>query len=245
MSIDALIPDDNNFNKGTAKGKKLIAKSIKKFGAGRGICVDKDNRIIAGNKTAENAKEAGIQKIIVVDAKPDELVVTRRADVSLDSEQGRGMALADNATGQANLAWDEDALAKAQEEVALCIEDWGLQFKEKDALYSRKIETPVYEPSGESPELAMCFDTTKADGLIAEINEADIPEDVKAFLRYAAMRHVEFNYGLIADYYCNAPKEVQHLFEQSALVIIDLKDAIRGGYVRMTEELFKTYADEN
>lgn len=38
-----LIPDDRNLNKGTERGKQLIAKSLNKFGAVRGIAVDKDN----------------------------------------------------------------------------------------------------------------------------------------------------------------------------------------------------------
>lgn len=59
-----LIPDDRNLNKGTERGKELIAKSLNKFGAVRGIAVDKDNRIIAGNKTVENAIEQGIEDVI-------------------------------------------------------------------------------------------------------------------------------------------------------------------------------------
>ena len=61
---------------------------------------------------------------------------------------------------------------------------------------------------------------------------------------YAAYRHTEFNYGMIADYYCNASKEVQELFENSALVIIDFKKAIENGFIRMTDELLDEYARE-
>ena len=126
-NIEALRQDDKNFNKGTEKGRKLIDKSIRKFGAGRSILLDKNNRIIAGNKTQELAREAGIKKVIVVDAKPDELVAVRRGDVDLDSEKGREMALADNATGAANLDWDDEALARAQEEMGLTVEDWDVE----------------------------------------------------------------------------------------------------------------------
>lgn len=126
-NIDSLQQDDKNFNKGTKKGRKLIDKSIRKFGAGRSILLDKNNRIIAGNKTQELAREAGIKKVIVIDAKPDELVAVRRGDVDLDSEKGREMALADNATGAANLDWDDEALARAQEEIGQSVEEWGVE----------------------------------------------------------------------------------------------------------------------
>ena len=49
---------------------------------------------------------------------------------------------------------------------------------------------------------------------------------------------------MIADYYCNAPKEIQALFENSALVVIDFKKAIEKGFVRMTDELLNEYARE-
>lgn len=127
INIESLQQDDKNFNKGTKKGRGLIDKSIRKFGAGRSILLDKNNRIIAGNKTQELAKEAGIKKVIVIDAKPDELVAVRRGDIDLDSEKGREMALADNATSAANLDWDDEALARAQEEIGLSVEDWGVE----------------------------------------------------------------------------------------------------------------------
>lgn len=246
INIESLQQDDKNFNKGTKKGRGLIDKSIRKFGAGRSILLDKNNRIIAGNKTQELAKEAGIKKVIVIDAKPDELVAVRRGDVDLDSEKGREIALADNATSAANLDWDDEALARAQEEIGLSVEDWGVSIGKEtiDDTYSRKIETPVYEPSGVAPTLSDCYDSTKTEELIKEIKEAELPDEVREFLIYAAYRHTEFNYGMIADYYCNATKEIQELFEDSALVIIDFKKAIEKGFVKMTEELLSEYGKE-
>ena len=48
-SIDSLIPDNKNFNKGTEFGEHLMDESLRKFGLGRSILIDKNNRIIAGN----------------------------------------------------------------------------------------------------------------------------------------------------------------------------------------------------
>jgi hypothetical protein len=68
--------------------------------------------------------------------------------------------------------------------------------------------------------------TDKYDELVDKIKSADIPEEVKDFLLKASTRHIQFNYKKIAEYYSNAPKEVQELFEDNALVIIDFDKAI-------------------
>lgn len=121
-----LIPDDHNLNKGTERGKELIARSINQFGAVRGIAVDKDNRIIAGNKTVENAIEQGIEDVIIVETTGKELVVTKRTDTSLDTKQGREMALADNASVKVDLDWDTDALNSVAEDFEINTEEWGV-----------------------------------------------------------------------------------------------------------------------
>ena len=46
-----------------------------------------------------------------------------------------------------------------------------------------------------------------------------------------------FDYGRIAESYAHAAPEVQRLYEASALVIVDLDDAIRYGYVALLEKL--------
>lgn len=53
----------------------------------------------------------------------------------------------------------------------------------------------------------------------------------------AATRHYAFNYKNIAEYYAHAPAEIQELMEESALVIIDYNNAIRNGYVQLSEDL--------
>jgi hypothetical protein len=41
----------------------------------------------------------------------------------------------------------------------------------------------------------------------------------------------------IAEYYANADKEVQELFEDSALVIIDFKSAIKNGFTKLSKRI--------
>ena len=48
VSIDDLIQDDHNFNKGTEQGQQLIERSFRECGAGRSVLIDKDNRLVEG-----------------------------------------------------------------------------------------------------------------------------------------------------------------------------------------------------
>lgn len=131
VSIDQLIPDDKNFNKGTEFGSHLMDESLRKFGLGRSILIDKNNRIIAGNKTAEKAGELGFDKVVVVETDGNTLVAVKRKDVDLDSQKGRELALADNATGKANLSWDEEMILGAMDELPdFNPENWGIKLDE-------------------------------------------------------------------------------------------------------------------
>lgn len=233
-----LIPDDRNLNKGTERGKQLIAKSLNKFGAVRGIAVDKDNRIIAGNKTVENAIEQGIEDVIIVETTGRELVVTRRTDTSLDTQEGREMALADNATVKVDLEWDTEEMKSVADDYDINLEDWcDTMEDETENPYTMKIESPVYEAKGECPKIAELYNIEKTKQLTESIENSKIDEEIKTFLRLAATRHTVFDYGKIAEYYCHASKDVQRLMEESALIIIDFKDAIGGGYVRLRDDI--------
>lgn len=124
LSIGDLVPDDKNFNKGTEFGDSLIEKSLRENGAGRSILLDKNNNIIAGNKTAQKAGELGMDDVIVVESDGSKIIAVKRTDIDLDSHEGRKLALADNATSKANLNWDEDILKEkyAQEDLT----PWGV-----------------------------------------------------------------------------------------------------------------------
>lgn len=131
VDINDLIPDDKNFNKGTEKGREMIEKSFRELGAGRSILLDKNNRIIAGNKSQQAAIATGITKVRIVDTEGDEIVAVRRRDVDLDSKVGRELAFADNATQQVSLAWDETELEAVQADVeGFDIADFGFDIED-------------------------------------------------------------------------------------------------------------------
>lgn len=113
-----------------------------------------------------------------------------------------------------------------------------------DKKYSRAIKIPQYNPSEEVPKLESMLDLEKYSKLIYAINKSDVSEEEKKFLRFAASRHIVFNYALIADYYAHASAEMQYLMEQSALVILDINDAIANGYVKLSEKMKQLVEEE-
>ena len=125
INISELVPDDRNFNRHSEYGMSLLEKSVRKFGMGRSILLDKDNRIIAGNGITETAGSIGIHKVRIVETDGNEIIAVKRRDISLDTPEGREMALADNATNAANLHWDKEAITEELgQEIA---EGWGLE----------------------------------------------------------------------------------------------------------------------
>lgn len=106
-----------------------MEKSFKELGAGRSVLIDKDGRIIAGNKSQKAAIAAGIKKVRIIETTGDELVAVKRTDISLDSKEGRELALADNLTTQVNLAWDEVELDKVAAQEGIDLPEWGIDPK--------------------------------------------------------------------------------------------------------------------
>lgn len=107
------------------------------------------------------------------------------------------------------------------------------------SMYTKKVQVPQYIPkmTDKYKGVKEIIDTTKYFQLIKEIEESNVSESEKEFLRYSASRHIKFNYSAIAEYYCHASKEMQELMEKSALVIIDVDDAIANGYVRLSKRI--------
>ena len=124
--ISDLIYDDKNFNKGSEYGNSLIEKSLRKFGAGRSILIDKNNRIIAGNKSVENAALIGIEDVQIVETDGKKIIAVKRTDIDLDSTEGREMALADNASAKANIVMDAELVEAELKEGIM--KEWGVSY---------------------------------------------------------------------------------------------------------------------
>jgi hypothetical protein len=113
-----------------------------------------------------------------------------------------------------------------------------------DEPYSRKIEAPIYEPTGEKPEVSALYDDSKTKALTAAIDASALDDEIKQFLTIAAQRHTVLNFARIAEFYAHADEDLQALMEDSALVIIDFNRAIELGFVQLTERIAEMVRDE-
>ena len=108
-----MLPDEQNANRGTERGSKALENSIQKYGLGRSILIDKNGKVIAGNKTLEKAGELGFEDIEVVKTEGNKLVAVQRTDLDLNEDQmARELAYADNRVSEVDLVWDAGQLAK-------------------------------------------------------------------------------------------------------------------------------------
>ena len=246
MNIADLREDRKNARKHGKTNLAAIKGSLTKFGQQKPIVVNKKGVVIAGNGTLRAAKELGWEKIDVV-------------RTELTGHRAKAFALADNRTAELAV-WDDDILEETLAQLKLndfdvaeigFMDDFdpsaleGDGEKEDEQEYSKKIEAPVYEPQlKEPPPVSQLADYSKRDELIKEIKQANLPKTITEFLKAAATRHTVFDYELIAEYYAHAPKEVQELMEASALVIIDFKKAIEGGFVHLSKDIANTYQAE-
>lgn len=109
IKITDLKYDDHNANVGTETGSALLRQSIETLGFGRSVLVDRNDQLIAGNKTTEQAIESGAENAIVIETDGTQLIVVKRTDLDLsdaDDNRGRALALADNRIAEANLKWN-------------------------------------------------------------------------------------------------------------------------------------------
>lgn len=110
-------------------------------------------------------------------------------------------------------------------------------YMEQDTKYSRAVNIPQYEIKGNKPFIEELYANKKVIELLRHIEVSTVTDEEKKFLKIAAYRHYVFNYDKIAEYYACASKEMQELMEESALVIIDIDDAIANGYVKLSKKL--------
>lgn len=113
VPFSEILQDEQNANKGTKRGGAVIRKSLQDFGAGRSVLLDKNNRLIAGNKTVGQAAmgNSGIKGVRIIETFGDELIAVKRMDLDLDHDpKAKGLAVADNRAGELSLSWDRDVL---------------------------------------------------------------------------------------------------------------------------------------
>jgi hypothetical protein len=214
------------------KFKKLV-KSIKEFPEMlevRPIVVDDDLIVLGGNMRLKACIEAGLNEISIIRFS------------NLSEEKKKEFIVKDN-VGYGE--WDFDLLLEDWDKENLI--DWGMDLPKDSSYdnYTKKIDIPIYTPSDNKPLVNDLFDIERYNILINEIDKSNISDNDKILLKFAATRHIVFNYELIADYYAHSDKEVQILMENSALVLIDFNKAIELGFVKLSEDIKNQFIKED
>src|SRR5271157_5885560 len=82
ITLDSVHQDPANVRLHPERNQAAIRSSLARFGPGRSIVLDGRNIVRAGNGTLEQAQAAGIDEILVVEPKPNQLVAVKRSDWS-------------------------------------------------------------------------------------------------------------------------------------------------------------------
>lgn len=231
-----LVPYGKNAKQHPPAQIEKIANSILRFGWQQPIVVDRNKVVIIGHGRLAAAKELKQKKVPVVYAD------------NLSDDDVKALRLADNKLNESE--WIENLLAEELAELDIAgidMSQFGFEnVADLDEIanpYTKTVNIPQYEPTGEDPPIDQLVDKSKTAELLKEIDESDLPDDEKDFLRLAAQRHLAFNYKKVAEYYANASEEMQELMEKSALVIIDYDDAIAYGYTRLNNDVREMFDD--
>lgn len=198
------------------KAVNAVAVSIEKYGFKQPCVVDEDNILIVGHTRYKAALQLGLKTIPCVVA------------TDLTPEEVREYRIMDNKLNEL-AEWDFEKLGEELadmpdfdfEAFGFTTEDFLGKTKSTESIYNQKIKGPIYEPQGPCPKVSSVYDLKKFQSLSESIEKSDVPEEIKTFLRFAAHRHIVFDYQAIAEFYAHAEPEVQELMEDSALVIID------------------------
>ena len=251
VSIADLHPDPSNARRHNERNMDAIKASLAAFGQRKPIVVQRDGMIVrAGNGTLAAAEALGWETVAAV-------------VIDEDSSQAVQFAIADNRTSEL-AEWDNqtlaslldgmepqviDMLAFPQQDIDDLLREVEAE-SSKDGLddnvnpYTQEVQSPIYEPKGEQPDIEDLVDTAKRDYLQAAIHAADLPDDVRWFLNAAAERHTQFKFDKIAEYYAHADRNLQELMEDSALVIVDFQKAIEDGFVKLTDDLRGCFSED-
>ena len=213
-----------------------IAESLETNGQFRPIIVRKETKeILAGNHTWFAAQKLGWETISVTFLE------------GLTDQEALRIVLADNRYSD-RATYDNDILAEllgmielpgtgyTPTDISELLEQIAPDELPQENIYTSLTLAPQYEIVGPQPKINDLVDMTKSRELSRKISEGNLPDDLKEFLTAAAQRHNVFNYARIAEYYPHCTPEVQRLFEESALIIIDIGDAVALGYANWIDD---------
>lgn len=150
IPLSDIMPDPGNVRIHDERNQRAIRASLTRFGPGRSIVLDGNNIVRAGNGTLEQCPAAGIDEVLVVEPKPNQIVAVRRPD--WDDTTATAYSLGDNHTTDLSKN-DPTAEAQILESIRgsdeTLLEAMGYDKAEVDGLIDRMKGEVVEDPQGE------------------------------------------------------------------------------------------------
>ena len=162
VPLKSIKPYKNNAKEHPQEQIEQIKASIKEFGNIDPIGVWHDE-IVEGHGRYEAAKQLKLKTVPII-----------RLD-DLTDEQRRAYALVHNQLAM-NTGWDEALFDMELSSISIDMSKFGIEavaeeMQEQAEKYTKKVDVPQYEPTGEDVALWECYDNNKALQLIDEIND--------------------------------------------------------------------------
>lgn len=256
IKIDKIKPYKRNAKIHNSLQLEQIKNSILEFGFTNPLIVDSDFNLIAGHGRLE-----ALKMLNRVDFKDKPIKEVNAVIIDgLSETQKRALIIADNKIAE-NAIWDEELLKSELLELDDLNFDLDLLGFSEDELktfllneseknikqnvYTEKIVTPIYEIKGELPEIKELCDTKEYDDKIKKIEKAEIPNELKEFLKFSATRFLKFDFAKIAEFYAHQQKNIKEIFEDLLLVFIDYDKALEQGYIELTSEIEQIAKNSN
>ena len=240
-----------NFNPRTISDDEMdkLKNSLTEFGYIDPIIVNKhNNHIVGGNQRFKALKELGYTSVDVVFIDEPDIHREKALNIALNKISGE---------------WDSTKLEQIFEEFRLNdfnieltgfddieieeleinLEDEVEQEETTSDKYTGKIETPIYEITGEKPEINELVQSDRVKILQTRIKQCKFDKEIEEFLINASYRFLEFNYSKIAEFYAHSDAKLQEVMEDLVLVIIDYNRAIELGFVGLND-LMKEEAEK-
>ena len=121
--ISDLIPDNQNVNTHSQRGRGVVEHSVRRYGIGRGIVAAGKGtdtpQIIGGHLTTEIVGSLDMEDVIFVHTTGKQLVVTVRDDIAPNSVEAIALGLIDNESQKLSYNPDLDILAAVMADPAM------------------------------------------------------------------------------------------------------------------------------
>jgi hypothetical protein len=243
VAASQLLANPFNHRRHPQKQRDVVSASIQELGFIKSVIVNQlTGHIVDGHERVMQALGVGEETLVDVEyvelSPEDEKKALLVLDASSELAEIDASAL-DQLV--AECSFGEGVLSDLSKQM---LADCG-KWQEDDEQYTRKIVPPTYSVTGQKPSVAELQSLDKYNELVSRIEASKgLSKELKKFLIMASTRHVVFDYEKIAEFYAHSSKEEQALIEDSALVLIDMDNAIAKGYCQLSMDLSVQYSSE-